>query len=233
MKEEKEQKIKIEKNGPYIVSGKIPLDKEIIVVDKEHCPIKWQKKEDYLEQENYALCRCGNSCKKPFCDHSHLKGFDGQETASRKPYLEQAEKIEGPDLIMTDAQDLCASARFCHRSLGAWDLTKKSDNPKNKAIAIQECKDCPSGRLVAWDKKTNKSIEPDFKPQISVVEDPDKKVSGPLWVKGGIEIESSDNYNYEKRNRTTLCRCGKSKNKPFCDGTHIDVGFSDKDESLK
>ena len=38
---------------------------------------------------------------------------------------------------------------------------------------------------------------------------------------------------YEVRNRQTICRCGKSENKPFCDGTHTEVGFNDGDESLK
>ncbi len=228
-----EQKIKITKNGPYVVSGAIPLDKELIIVDQDHCPAKWQKKEDYPKQKDYALCRCGNSCKKPFCDGSHLKGFDGTETASRKPYLEQAGRLIGPDLILTDDYDLCASARFCKRSLGIWKLTERSDNLENKKIAIKECCDCPSGRLVAWDKKTKKPLEPEFKPSISLVEDPDKKVSGPLWVKGNIPIESSDKDEYEKRNRVTLCRCGKSNNKPFCDGTHLDSHFNDGDESLK
>jgi CDGSH-type Zn-finger protein len=209
------------------------MDKEIIVVDESHCPVKWKKKEDYPEQQKCALCRCGNSSKKPHCDGSHLKGFDGTETASKKPYIKQADKLEGPGLIMTDASDLCSAARFCHRSLGAWKLTEKSNNPKNKEIAIQECQDCPSGRLVAWDKKTKKPIEPDFKPSISIVEDPDKKVSGPLWIKGGIPIESSDGKEYEKRNRVTLCRCGHSSNKPFCDGSHINSEFNDGDDSLK
>ena len=228
----KEPRIKITKNGPYLVSGAIPLDKEIILVDKDHCPVKWQKKEDYPKQKEYALCRCGNSCKKPFCDGSHLKGFDGNETASKKSYIEQAGKLEGPDLTLTDAYDLCASARFCKRALGVWKLTEQSNNLENKKTAIQECHDCPSGRLVAWDKK-GKVLEPNFEKSISVTEDPDKKVSGPLWIKGNIQIESSDNHEYEKRNRVTLCRCGQSKNKPFCDGTHIDCKFNDGDESLK
>ncbi|MCJ7713336.1 CDGSH iron-sulfur domain-containing protein, partial [Candidatus Bathyarchaeota archaeon] len=59
------------------------------------------------------------------------------------------------------------------------------------------------------------------------------KVSGPIWVKGGVIVESSDGTSYEVRNRQTLCRCGKSENKPFCDGTHIKAGFNDGDKSLK
>jgi len=51
-------------------------------------------------------------------------------------------------------------------------------------------------------------------------------------VKGDVPIVSADGKAYETRNRVTLCRCGKSKNKPFCDGFHIRVRFSDGDKSL-
>ena len=51
---------------------------------------------------------------------------------------------------------------------------------------------------------------------------------GPLWVTGGIAVEGADGETYEVRNRATLCRCGASKNKPFCDGEHTKIGFSDR-----
>ena len=41
------------------------------------------------------------------------------------------------------------------------------------------------GRLVVWDKKTGKAIEPKFEPWLGLIEDTDKKVSGPIWVRGG------------------------------------------------
>jgi CDGSH-type Zn-finger protein len=217
----KKAKIVVSKNGPYLVSGKLPLAKEIIGIGSDGEPARWRKSESYAVQESYALCRCGKSSRKPFCDGTHAAtGFNGTETASRKKYLEQSGMIEGPDLLLTDAESLCASARFCHRKGGTWNLTKASDKPKLKEIAIQEACDCPSGRLVAWDKKSGKPIEPKLKPSLSLVEDPQAKVSGPIWVKGGVPVESSDGKKYETRNRATLCRCGKSRNKPFCDGTH-------------
>lgn len=229
-----EKKVTVSKDGPYMVSGGLPLAKDIIIPDSDGDPLKWVKGDDYPKQEAYALCRCGNSKNKPYCDRTHAKiGFDGTETASRKKYSEQAEKISGPELDLTDAQPLCAAGRFCHREGGTWNLTKSSDDPKSKEIAIQEACDCPSGRLVAWDKKTGKSIEPALKPSIGLVEDPPKNVSGPIRLKGGVALESADGTKYETRNRMTLCRCGKSGNKPFCDGTHIMVGFSDGDKTLK
>jgi CDGSH-type Zn-finger protein len=92
---------------------------------------------------------------------------------------------------------------------------------------------CPAGRLVLHDKKTRKEIEDHLEPAIGIVEDPARGCSGPLWVQGGIAIESSDGRRYEKRNRVTLCRCGASDNMPFCNGSHASMKFHDgimKDE---
>jgi CDGSH-type Zn-finger protein len=151
-----------------------------------------------------------------------------------KKYADQAQKISGSDLDLTDAPDLCAFVRFCHNKNGnVWDLTEGSDNPDFKKEAIQQACNCSSGRLVAHDKKTGKAFEPNLEQSISIVEDPKTKTSGPICVKGGIKIESSDNEEYEIRNRVTLCRCGKSNNKPFCDASHVSVGFNDGDKSLK
>jgi CDGSH-type Zn-finger protein len=50
--------------------------------------------------------------------------------------------------------------------------------------------------------------------------------NGPLHVTGGITIKRSDGQPFETRNRVLLCRCGNSKNKPLCDGTHKEIGFT-------
>lgn len=230
----KEAKIMVTKDGPYIVFGSLPIDKQIIGVGEDKEPEKWIKGKDLPSGESCALCRCGASKNKPFCDSSHGKvGFDGTETASRKLHREQAKVIDGPTLKLKDAVAFCATARFCHRGGGTWALTHHSDDSEARALAIEEACNCPSGRLVEFDKKTGKAIEKEFTKSLSLVEDPPKKVSGPIWVKGGVPVESSDGTQYELRNRQTLCRCGKSENKPFCDGTHREVGFNDCDESLK
>ena len=226
-------KISVTKNGPYIVSGNLPMVKEIILSDNEGYSAEWGKGDCYITEENYELCRCGKSKNKPYCDKTHTKvGFIGTETAKRTKYLEQAKKISGPELVLTDAKELCAHARFCDRAKGVWQLTEDSDDKQSKEIAAQEACDCPSGRLVVWDKKTGEPIESKLDPSISLVEDPERKASGPIWVKGGVPIESSDGTQYEIRNRVTLCRCGQSKNKPFCDGNHISIGFTDGDDHL-
>ncbi len=213
-------RIKVSKNGPYLVSGGIPLAKQTIGIGAEGYSYEWREGTKYSSQENYALCRCGQSKNRPFCDGTHIKAnFRGTETASREPYENQAETIDGPVLELTDAQELCAVARFCHRAGGVWNLTKQSGNPEAKRIAIEEAGNCPSGRLVVWDKE-GKAIEPEFEPSIRLVGDPQEGMNGPIWVRGGIPIESADGSTYEIRNRVALCRCGKSSNKPFCDGSH-------------
>jgi CDGSH-type Zn-finger protein len=227
------RQVLVSKNGPYTVSGRLPLAKEIILVDEEGIPVQYGKGERYPRRETYTLCRCGQSEKKPHCDGTHSKiHFDGTETASRKTYLKQADRIKGPDLDLTDAVDLCAVARFCDRGDGVWELIRHSSDLRSKRLAVKEACLCPAGRLVAWNKKTGKPIEPRLDPSVSLIEDPEQGVSGPIWVKGGIPIVSSDGVEYETRNRVTLCRCGMSENKPFCDGRHIDAGFTDGDESL-
>ena len=218
---ESQVKIKVSKNGPYIISGKTPLSEQIIIPNTEGDPHRWRKGKEYKPSHKCALCRCGQSKNKPFCDGSHIKtNFDGTETADKEQYLKQAKTIEGPEIKLTDVEDLCASARFCHREGGIWTLTPKSGNPENKSLVIQESQDCPSGRLVIWDKKTKKALEPDLEQSIGLVEDPQIGVSGPIWVRGYIPIESADGKPYTVRNRVTLCRCGKSTNKPFCDSSH-------------
>ncbi|MFC2068164.1 CDGSH iron-sulfur domain-containing protein [Chloroflexota bacterium] len=213
-------KIKVSKNGPYFVSGEIPLSTQTIGIDAAGYSYEWREGKIYPSRESYALCRCGRSKTKPFCDGTHTKiHFDGKEKAGRESYLRQARNILGPALDLTDAEALCAEARFCDRAGGTWKLTSQSDDPNARVIAIQEAGLCPSGRLVVWDKE-GKPIEPSFELSIVVVEDHLKNMEGPIWVRDGIPIESADGYTYELRNRITLCRCGKSRNKPFCDGSH-------------
>lgn len=228
----KSAQIKITRNGPYVVTGGVPLDKVIVACGKDGIPAKWKKGAALKPEKEYSLCRCGQSANKPYCDGTHEKvKFNGTETAGRKKYLEIAEPTIGPGLLLTDATSFCSASLFCHRDGDAWNLTEKSGDKKALKTAVQEACDCPSGRLVAWDSRTGKAIEPAFEPCISLIEDPFRKASGPLWVKGGIKVRSSKSGTYETRNRVTLCRCGRSTNKPFCDGGHLP--FKDGDASVK
>ena len=220
-------RITVSENGPYLVRGSVPLHMQTIVADEQGKSVGWEEGEAFPTPPAYRLCRCGQSATKPFCDDSHLRvDFDGTEIASRQPYLEQAEEQEGPRVNLTDATALCAFARFCDYGGQVWNLVER-DDPDAASLAVREAALCPSGRLVAWDRYTNQALEPEFEPSIAIVEDPAEGVSGPLWVRGGIQVVAADGYRYETRNRMTLCRCGASGNKPFCDGTHAAIGFDD------
>ena len=85
---------------------------------------------------------------------------------------------------------------------------------------VENSADCPSGRLVVIDKESGVTVEPVLEKSIGFVLDPAMGVDGPYWVRGGIPVFSVDGKRYEVRNRITLCRCGQSTNKPFCDSSH-------------
>jgi CDGSH-type Zn-finger protein len=197
------------------------------VTDEAGDSVDWSESDQFETRDSYRLCRCGQSNSKPFCDGSHARvGFDGTETASRAPYLEDARTQHGPTLNMTDVEALCASGRFCDPNGDAWHLVKR-EGPEAAGLTTRQAGLCPSGRLVVWDKATNVAIEPSLEPSIGLIEDPSQGVAGPIWVRGGIAITSADGETYEVRNRVTLCRCGASNNKPFCDGSHGEIGFTD------
>ena len=224
-----DKKITISKNGPYLVAGSVPLAIQDIGVDDKGLSVQWVKGKDFPSSESIALCRCGYSKNKPFCDGTHQKiGFDGTETASLKTVLEQAEVMDGPAMELADAEVLCAYARFCDPNGRIWNQVEHTQNPRVRKHFIQQAGDCPAGRLLAIDKADGKVVEPNLPQSISVVEDPANGCSGPLWVKGGIPVTGAEGQPYEVRNRLTLCRCGRSTNKPFCNGAHAaDPKFRD------
>jgi CDGSH-type Zn-finger protein len=226
MQKAPDAKVQIIKNGPYMVTGGLPLKKQTIGTNSAGESVKWIEGQSYPAQATYALCRCGQSAKKPFCDGSHAKvGFDGTETASRETYQKQAEVTQGPTLSLADVKQLCAFARFCDPNGQVWNLVTETDNPSAKRYFVRQVGECPSGRLVAWDNSTGKSIEPKYDSSIGLTEDPANQCAGPVWLRGGVQVIGSDGFHYEVRDRVTLCRCGASQNKPFCDGTHASIKF--------
>jgi CDGSH-type Zn-finger protein len=226
MDQEQGPRIRVTKDGPYLVRGGVPLLRRSIGCDADGEAVEWLDGDPYPAKDSYALCRCGASGGKPYCDGSHLDvGFDGTEVASRDPFVERAMVIEGPTLTLTDVKDCCAEARFCDARGGLWNRVLDAETTQECAQVVDQTNLCPSGRYAVWDPETGDAIEPDFEPAIVVVEDPQLGVGGPLWVRGGIPVESADGYTYEIRNRVALCRCGASTNKPLCDGTHIASGF--------
>jgi CDGSH-type Zn-finger protein len=225
----KPPRVVVSKDGPYVVTGGPPLSRQTIVTDAEGGSERWQEGETFKARESYALWRCGHSKTKPFCDGTHeTVGFDGTETASREPYLKQAKVLEGPALSLSDAEGLCAFGRFCDPHGSVWNEVARTEEPTTRARFLRQVHHGPAGRLVAWDNAAGQPLEPELPVSIGLVEDPPEKCSGPIWLRGGIPVVAADGFAYEVRNRDTLCRCGASKNKPFCDGTHAAIGFLDR-----
>jgi CDGSH-type Zn-finger protein len=218
--------IVISENGPYIVTGGVPLLKRTPAYSVHGEPLEWDQVGDKKDRpteagERYELCRCGKSANKPFCDRSHeTNGFRGPLTADREPTSTRWRVVEGGDIQFTDDTSLCSSAGFCGlRFANIWTMIKRADDPEVQARIMRMVRNCPSGRLVLYNKD-GEPLEPEFIPSIAEVP------NGPLWVRGGIRIQAPDGFVYEVRNRVTLCRCGESKNMPFCDGTHEKIEFS-------
>ena len=223
--EKKQPHIRIMKDGPYIVSGSVPISEKIIIPRGKG--YVYEDGEPLPQRAVYSLCRCGKTKTPPFCDGSHVADhFDGTETSCKTDYMSRAARIDGAGLDLLD-DGRCAFARFCHREDGdAWELAEDSASEYHRSEAIIAANECPAGRLTAVEKDGTVH-EPVYEPGIEILQDPEEHVSCGIFVKGGIPIESADGSRYEVRNRVVLCRCGYSGNKPFCDSRHVSEGYRD------
>lgn len=222
-------RIDILPDGPYLVYGAPPLAQQFFVPNAAGEIWYYQQGESYpTDQQPTALCRCGCSKNVPYCDGSHAEAdWDPELTAPEEPILRHAEEYDGPTVTLTDNDNYCAFARFCDAKGQVWRLVRRTDSDHAREWVIRMANRCPAGRLSAWDNDSDIPHEPHYDPSIGIVEDPEIECSGPLWVRGGIQVRRDDGYVYEIRNRVTLCRCGQSSNQPFCDGTHASMKWRD------
>ncbi|MCL2439972.1 MAG: CDGSH iron-sulfur domain-containing protein [Alphaproteobacteria bacterium] len=214
--------IKITKDGPYMAFGIDNITEKIIVADNAGISVEYADGKTFkVKDAPVALCRCGRTKNPPFCDGSHLKAkWNGHETASFTPIMEQdsAEATRGATYDMLENINYCAFARFCDAKGRIWNLVQMGGRAAAEQ-ALKEANLCPAGRFVMLDKSGN-VVGDTLPPEISTIEDASVGISGPLWIKGNIRVESEGGKSYEIRMKQTLCRCGRSNNKPFCDGSH-------------
>ncbi len=170
-----------------------------------------------------ALCRCGGSKNKPFCDGTHTAiGFSDRNTAD--PGNDGRKSYAGKRITVLDNRALCAHAGFCTDELES--VFRQHDEPWIAADGaeaeeiIATIRKCPSGAL-SYAIDGVEADAPERPPMVTVTD------NGPYAVTGGIELMGADFGDGASTEHYTLCRCGASKNKPFCDGSHWNVGFRD------
>ena len=93
------------------------------------------------------------------------------------------------------------------------------DVTATEAVA-EVCERCPSGALT-YTGKSGQTEQPQAVNTVHVI------YKGPLYVRGELDISGVADDMPGVRFRAALCRCGHSKNKPFCDNSHEEVGFND------
>ena len=216
---EQEARVKVQPDGPYVVSGSVPLRVKEPIMSEHGEPLTWRTREVTDEGAAYALCRCGGSANKPYCDGTHAgNGFDGSEAAPTDAYQERRTAYPGTGIDVYDDRGICIHAGFCGNQVSnVWKMAAKTDDTVTRSQVMAMIERCPSGALTY--EVAGETIEPDLPTEIAVIPD------GPLWVSGSIPVERADGAEAESRNRVTLCRCGHSETKPLCDGSHTEAGF--------
>ena len=170
-----------------------------------------------------SLCRCGGSQNKPFCDGTHgSNGFRDDNRAD--PAKDKREAFAGKSITIFDNRALCAHAAHCTEELASVFRYGKEPWIDPDGAARQEIiaviRKCPSGALSYAIDGVEAAPLP--RPAMVTVTD-----DGPYRISGGIELVGVKQGDGASSDHYTLCRCGASNNKPFCDGSHWDAGFRD------
>jgi CDGSH-type Zn-finger protein len=170
-----------------------------------------------------ALCRCGASKNKPFCDGTHAAiGFKGTNTAD--PSKDRRESYKGQRITIFDNRGICAHAGYCSDGLKSVFLYGKEPwiDPDGAEVEqiVATIRKCPSGAL-SYAIGGAEAEPPAREPMITVTKD------GPYAITGGVGLPGVKFGDGASPEHYTLCRCGASKNKPFCDGSHWTVEFRD------
>jgi len=172
-------------------------------------------------KKNSILCRCGKSKKQPFCDGIHKKiGFKSLNILEN----EIVQRYDGKEINIIFNRSICAGAGTCVRNFP--NIYKNaSENwifPDNDSLreGIKSVIQCPSGAL-SYELNGNVISKGYDDIKISVIP------KGPLNIQGKVSLDVDKWSTNANKEQYSLCRCGASINKPFCDYTHASL----KDES--
>ena len=212
-----DSEIRVERDGPYIITN------------VKHFT-DWLGQELSLQPQT-ALCRCGQSRNKPFCDGSHAtSNFTGEKDPNR--IADKRDLYEGQQIEIFDNRGICAHSGFCTDRLssvfhvGAEPFITPSGGRMDEII--QAVRSCPSGALSYGidHVEARIQVDQDREPWIEVSKDGPYRVTGGVRVvdESGNEVPRAQGSSHE---HFSLCRCGHSQNKPFCSGMHWYVKFAD------
>ncbi len=122
----------------------------------------------------------------------------------------------------------------CIHSKRCWTELRSVFNPKDRPWVhmdgattdriIEQVDNCPSKALTYYRNETGRP-ETD-KPEVTVENIIEPLANGPLLVYGNLLVKNTDGTETRCTEVTAFCRCGSSANKPYCDGTHVKIGFS-------
>jgi CDGSH-type Zn-finger protein len=170
------------------------------------------------------LCRCGASTNKPFCTGAHASvGFTGAKASRRRH--DRRRDYPGEGVTVHDNRALCAHVEYCWQGLPS--VFKREGvpwiDPEGAPVeeVVRQVKECPSGAL-SHSINGVEDRDQDRAPSVALIE------GGPYVVTGGVEIVGEPRNDGASLEHCTLCRCGASANKPFCDGSHWESGFDTK-----
>lgn len=187
--------------------------------------LKNSKSENLEVSDTIALCRCGKSANKPFCDGTHKKAdFSGKREIDKPLHKER--EYAGKEVSVYDNRVICSHAAECVKNLPqVFRLGERPwvapDNASVKEV-IEVVRKCPSGALShSIDGEHVRDF--DHKSEITIAK------NGPYNMTGDIQINLEENLQPPTQEHYSLCRCGASKNKPYCDGSHSEINFKDED----
>jgi CDGSH-type Zn-finger protein len=170
-----------------------------------------------------ALCRCGGSKNKPFCDGTHkTNGFTSAKDPERLP--DQRDDYAGQSITIHDNRSLCAHSGRCTDNLAKvfklgtepW-IDPDGDTAEEIARVVSMC---PSGAL-GYSIEGTENRDRGGDPQVILAP------NGPYVIVGGADLEGTELPKGGTPDRLALCRCGQSQNKPFCSGKHWYVQFDE------
>ncbi len=145
---------------------------------------------------------------------------------------EMTKKYSNGEITVVWKPDTCIHSGICWK--GAAGLTDVFDprkkpwiNPQGAASEriIQQINQCPSGALSYFRNAEGEELK--IEAAAASILHAEIKPNGSIRLHGEVTITHKDGRQEVKPNGVSLCRCGASENKPFCDGSHKRIGFQD------